>query len=349
VTPSGSTRRAGLARVVSLLVIAAAVVVAVWALDRSRAFPSTDDATIDADVVHVAASVGGRIIDLPVRENQRVAKGDVLFRLDPVPFRLAVAQAEADLALALAQLETQRRAITRERAAADVAAQQVGRATDNLDLSTRTVARLRPLAAQGYVPQQQLDTAQTGQRDAVTSVAQARVQADAAERAIDTDDAALAAAQAREAALGIARRAQEDSVLRASEDGRIVGLSVAVGEVVAPSLPVFTLVTTDEWFAVGNFRETELRAIPVGACATVYSMIDRTRAMHGIVQGIGWGVLDTDKLSLPAGVPYEQRELNWVRVAQRFPVRVQLQAPPEALVRLGASAVIEIAHGPACN
>ena len=66
--------------------------------------------------MRVAASVGGRIVELPVTDNQRVAKGDVLFRLDPVPYRLAVAQAEADLSVARAGLETQRRAITREQA-----------------------------------------------------------------------------------------------------------------------------------------------------------------------------------------------------------------------------------------
>ncbi len=342
-------RRSNAGRIVSLAVILCAVAIGVFALRRSEQRPATDDATIDADIVRVAAAVGGRILDLPVTDNQHVAKGDVLFRLDPAPYRLAVAQAEADLALARAGLETQRRAITRERAAAEVAAEQVRRAITNLDHATRTADRLRPLAGPGYVPQQQLDTATTAQRDAETSLAQVRVQADAALRAIDTDDGALALVQARAAALAIAKRALEDTVVVAPHDGRIVGLGIASGQMVAPSVPAFTLLTTDQWFAVGNFRETELAAIAVGACATVYSMIDRTQPIGGTVQGIGWGVLDTDRLNLPAGLPLVQRSLNWVRVAQRFPVRVRLEHPPEELMRAGASAVIEVGHGAACR
>ncbi len=346
---AGTRRHSVIGRIVSVAVILCAIAAAVFAFQRSAQRPATDDATIDADIVRVAAAVGGRIIDLPVTDNQRVAKGDVLFRLDPVPYQLAVAQAEADVALARAGLETQRRAIIREQAAAEVAAEQVRRVTTNLEHAARTTDRLRPLTGPGYVPQQQLDTATTAQRDAETSLAQARVQANAAQRAIDTDEGAAALVQAREAALAIAKRALADTVVVAPHDGRIVGLSIASGQMVAPSVPVFTLVTTDEWFAVGNFRETELAAITVGACATVYSMIDRTRPIDGIVQGIGWGVLDTDRLNLPAGLPLVQRSLNWVRVAQRFPVRVRLEHPPEHLMRVGASAVIEVGHGAACR
>jgi multidrug efflux system membrane fusion protein len=67
------------------------------------------------------------------------------------------------------------------------------------------------------------------------------------------------------------------------------------------------------------------------------------------VQGIGSGVLDTDRINLPRSVPYVERSLNWVRVAQRFPVRIRLEEPPQELVRLGASAVVEVKHGDACH
>jgi membrane fusion protein, multidrug efflux system len=89
---------------------------------------------------------------------------------------------------------------------------------------------------------------------------------------------------------------------------------------VAPGQSLFTLVNDEEWFAVGNFRETDLHAIAVGDCATVYSMIDRTAAIKGVVQGLGAGVLDTDRINVPRSVPYVERSLNWVIVAQRFPV-----------------------------
>ncbi|HET6470802.1 MAG TPA: HlyD family secretion protein, partial [Pseudomonadales bacterium] len=75
----------------------------------------------------------------------------------------------------------------------------------------------------------------------------------------------------------------------------------------------------------------------------------RSRPMRGVVQGIGWGVLDTERVNLPRSVPYVERSLNWVRVAQRFPVRVELLNPPAELVRLGASAVVEVKRGDGCR
>ena len=78
-------------------------------------------------------------------------------------------------------------------------------------------------------------------------------------------------------------------------------------------------------------------------------MIDRRRPLRGTVQGIGAGVLDAERVQLPRNLPYVQKSMSWVHVAQRFPVRVQLHEPPDALVRLGASAVVEIRHGDACR
>jgi multidrug efflux system membrane fusion protein len=230
-----------------------------------------------------------------------------------------------------------------------VAKEQTVRATTNMELAKRTVERLRPLAAKGYVPSQQLDNAQTAQRDAETSLQQAREQEAAAAHAVDTEDAALANVRARKAALAIARRGLENTTVRAFHAGRVVGLTVSTGEIVAPSQTLFTLVNTEEWFAVANFRETDLAAIAVGDCATVYSMIDRQRPVKGVVQGIGSGVLDTERVSLPRSLPYVERSVNWVRVAQRFPVRVRLENPPEPLMRLGASAVVQVKHGQACR
>ena len=332
---------------VSIIVIAvAASAVAAVAL-RSR--PSTDDAAIDADVVHVAAAVGGRVIELPVHENDAVHRGDLLFQIDPVPYRLAVNQAAANVEVARAAVETQRRIVSTQRSASAIANEQTHRAETNSGLSERTADRLRPLAAKGYVPQEQLDQAETAARDATTSLRQAQEQERAARRAVDTLAAAEASVQAATAALALAQRALDDTTVRAPHDGRVVGLSVLTGEMVLPSQSLFTLVATDEWFAVANLRETEVHGVTVGDCATVYSMIDRSHAIRGVVTGVGWGVLDDDRIDLPRSVPYVKPSVNWVRVAHRFPVRVRLDEPPAALVRIGASAEVEVRHGAACR
>jgi multidrug efflux system membrane fusion protein len=346
---AGTRRRAPWTILVSLAIVALAIAFASYALHRSSIMPTTDDASIDADVVHIAAEVGGRIIEIPVEENSRVAKGDLLFQIDPAPYQFAVDQARANLEVAKAALETQHRVLSTQQSTAVIAADQVRSAETNLELANRTVDRLRPLAANGYVPAQQLDQAQTTQRDAVTSLQQAHERQAAAVRAIDTDAAAIATVQARQAELAIAERHLHDTTVRATHAGRVVGLAVLSGEMVAPGQSLFTLINDEEWFAVGNFRETDLHAIEVGDCATVYSMIDRTAAIKGVVQGLGSGVLDTDRVNLPRSVPYVGRSLNWVIVAQRFPVRIRLVDPPRTLVRLGATAVVEMKHGAGCH
>jgi len=310
---------------ISIAVIAVAVALALYAFHESNTHPTSSDSSIDADVVHVAAAVGGRIIQLPVVENMRVAEGSLLFQIDPLPYRLAVEQSAAELGIA--------------RSNAAVVADQTKSAQENHDLAARTLERLRPLAAKGYVPQQQLDQAQVSEKDTATKLIQAQ----------ESQAAADATVRARTAALGIAQRQLDDTTVRATHNGLVVGLAVSTGEMVIPSQALFTLINTDEWFAVANFRETDLSSMSVGDCSTVFSMLDRKVPIKGIVQGIGWGVIDQDRVNVPRSVPYVERSLNWVRVAQRFPVRVRLEQPPQELMRLGASAVVEIKHGAACR
>jgi membrane fusion protein, multidrug efflux system len=322
---AGKTRSTSSGRLISIAVIAVAVALALYAFHESNTRPTSSDSSIDADVVHVAAAVGGRIIQLPVVENMRVAEGSLLFQIDPLPYRLAVEQSTAELGIAKSN--------------ASVAADQTKSAQENHDLAARTVERLRPLAAKGYVPQQQLDQAQVSEKDTATKLIQAQ----------ESQAAADATVRARTAALGIAQRQLDDTTVRATHNGLVVGLAVSTGEMVIPSQALFTLINTDEWFAVANFRETDLSSISVGDCTTVFSMLDRKVPIKGIVQGIGWGVIDQDRVNVPRSVPYVERSLNWVRVAQRFPVRVRLEQPPQELMRLGASAVVEIEHGAKCR
>jgi membrane fusion protein, multidrug efflux system len=322
---AGKTRTGSRGRLISISVIALAVALALYAFHESNTHPTSSDSSIDADVVHVAAAVGGRIIQLPVVENMRVAEGSLLFQIDPLPYRLAVEQSAAELGIA--------------RSNAAVVADQTKSAQENHDLAARTLERLRPLAAKGYVPQQQLDQAQVSEKDTATKLIQAQ----------ESQAAADATVRARTAALGIAQRQLDDTTVRATHNGLVVGLAVSTGEMVIPSQALFTLINTDEWFAVANFRETDLSSMSVGDCSTVFSMLDRKVPIKGIIQGIGWGVIDQDRVNVPRSVPYVERSLNWVRVAQRFPVRVRLERPPQELMRLGASAVVEIKHGAACR
>jgi membrane fusion protein, multidrug efflux system len=332
-----------------LAAVAAAIVVALWSASWVNQHPSSSDASIDADVVNVAAAVGGRILTIPVRENSRVHRGEVLFQIDPLPYQLLVSQAHADLALAEAQLDTQRRYVSTQRSHATVAADETLSAKANYELATRTVERLKPLTAKGYVPNQELDQADVTAHDAATRLQQAQVEQLAAVQAIDTIQAGESLVAARQAALALAKRNLEDTTVRATHDGLVVGLNVSSGEFVVPGQSLFTLINTEEWYASADLRETDLASVRTGDCVTVYSMIDRALAIRGIVDSIGWGVLAQEQVNVPRSVPYVERSLNWVRVAQRFPVRIRLESPPPQVMRLGASAVVEVKHGRECH
>jgi multidrug efflux system membrane fusion protein len=106
---------------------------------------------------------------------------------------------------------------------------------------------------------------------------------------------------------------------------------------------LFTLIDASQWFIVANFRETELARIRSGARVTAYVMSAPGVRLHGTVASVGSAVAQLEDLAV-AGVPPVARDLNWVHIAQRFPVRIALDHPPDQLMRIGASAVVVIHH-----
>ncbi|MBK1643883.1 multidrug transporter subunit MdtN [Thiocapsa imhoffii] len=335
--------------IIALVILIGAVVSGWWFVHRAANNPMSEDAVLTANVVNVATTIAGRVVTIAVADNQRVDKGDLLFALDPEPYELAVAQVTADLRLAEATRDAQRRTISAEQSNAAVAAEQVQRARTNLALAEATLARLLPLAPKGYVTAQQVDDARTARDDAQSSLDQAQRQADAANALVTTLDASDALVAARRAALAIAERDLAATVVRAPHDGLVVGLTVSTGEIVAPGQSLFTLIDTEHWYASATFPETQLSQIAIGDCATIYVLADRSRPVTGRVESIGWGVLSEDLVNLPRGMPYVPKSLNWVRIIQRFPVRIELIDPPASLMRLGASAVAVIRHGENCD
>ena len=132
--------------------------------------------------------------------------------------------------------------------------------------------------------------------------------------------------------------------MRAPHDGRIAGLTISTGEMALPSQALFTLVNTEEWFAVANMRETDLHGVAGNPDSDPPGGVDELHAGQVLL-----GVLDEDRINVPRSVPYVKPSVNWVRVAHRFPVRIRLEEAPQALVRLGASASVEVRHGAACR
>lgn len=334
--------------VVSIAALAAAGYLG-WRYFRNADLnPLSQDAVLTADVVNISSAVPGRIVTIGVRENGAVAKGDLLFAIDPVPYRLAVDQAAADLAIAEAALADRKRSVAAERSNAVIAREQVSRASANLELATQTLARLESLRPKGYVSAQQVDDARTAKHDAEVSLSQAKHQEDAADALVSDVAAATALVAARKAALAIAKRALDDTEIRAPFAGKVVGLAVAPGQYVLTGQSVFTLIDTGAWYASAAFVETSLGSIEIGSCATVYALGDRAVPIDGRVEGVGWGVMSEEVINLPRAMPLVPKNLDWVRISQRFPVRVRLLDPPDRLMRVGASATVIVHDGTRC-
>jgi multidrug efflux system membrane fusion protein len=277
-----------------------------------------------------------------VRENQSVRKGDALIEIDPEPFDLRLREARAQVEALRGQIDLTGRQIASQKSGADAVASQIGRARAQLALAQNTRGRLEPLLDQGFVTRQQVDEARTNERSAEVALTAALQQANQARQGITDTQSLLAQLRGAEAAVALAERDLRNTVVRAPFDGKVAGLEIAEGTFAAAGHPLFTLIDTHHWYAIGDFREIELRQIRSGDPATVWVMANNDRPLKGRVDSVGWGVKPAN--SGAPGLPAVDQSLKWVIVAQRFPVRVLLDDPPDDLVRIGATATVVVSH-----
>jgi len=333
--------RKGVGVLVSLLAFAAAVAAIALTVSRLNLRPRTDDAYLQADVVHMAPDVSGRIVELDVRDNQAVRRGQVLFQIDPVPYRLRVAQAQATVHGLEAKLSVTADQVAAQTSTAATASRGIASAEAQLTLASSTLGRMEPLLPRGYVTAEQVDQARTARRTAEIAVQQARLQAQSAQQAISSTKPVAEELEAARASLAMAERDLRLTKVIAPCDGTITALDIANGEFAVTGKPLFTIIDTEHWYAVGNFRETDLNGIKPGEQALVYVLQSPHIPVKGVVDSIGGGVAPDEGATF-LGLPHVPRSLNWVRIAQRFPVRILLARPPQDLMRIGATAAIVI-------
>jgi multidrug efflux system membrane fusion protein len=331
------SRRHGYAIAILLTVAAIGLVVfVVWRLDTA---PRTDDAYVYADTIAVAPEVSGRIIDLGVKDNQVVKRGDVLFRIDPRPFAAQLAKTRATLTSLDREIELTQRSVNAQKFAAAAATASIEHARATAEQAKDTLTRIEPLLGTEYVAAEQVDQARTARRAAKAQLNAAVLDAERATAAISGVDALVARREVVKAEIVLAELNLEYTTVRAPFDGVVINLKTSVGQYAAAGHPIFTLANTMRWYVVANFREGDLAHIRPGEQTQVYILGQADKRFRGVVDSVGYGVFPDDGGGDADGLPHVPRSINWVRVAQRFPVRILVEKPDPAIFRIGASAV----------
>ncbi len=343
------------AKWVLLIVVAAAVLIAVLLWRYYAARETTDDAQVDAHIAPISSRVSGTVTAVNVDDNIRVKAGDVLVQLDPKDYQVALAQAKANLADAIAghraaqttvpithtstasALETAHANLAAAQKEVNAAQARLREAEANHTKTAQDLERFRQLVAKDEVSRQQYDTAVAAEQAARATVDAAHaavaaaqshvVQAEAQVRAAQTAPQQVAVTEARAGAAGANVQKYEAAVeqaelnlqyttIKAPVNGIVSKRNVEPGQVVQPGQPLMSIVNLDDIWVTANYKETQLERMKVGQGASIH--VDAyDRDYKGHVDSIGGGT--GARFSL---LPPENATGNYVKVVQRVPVKI---------------------------
>jgi membrane fusion protein (multidrug efflux system) len=333
-------RKRGAGRPLVMLAVPLALVVGgtyVWV--TGGRYEETENANLRQAKVSIASDTAGRIVSVNVADNQVVKAGEPLFSIDPEPYRIALAQADAALANARLNVEQLRAAYSRSMAQEHVAAGEVSYLKTQLN-------RQAELSGKGINTKQQLDEAQHDlakaqdeQAAAVQGIASARA-ALGGDPNIETDKhpTVMAAQSARDkAAYDLAQ-----TTVTAPADGTVSqASSFKVGQFVGAGTALFSLVETGDAWVEANFKETQLTHVKPGQPVEVVIDTYPDRTFHGTVQAVGAGT--GAEFSL---LPAQNATGNWVKVTQRIPTRIEIDTDGvDVALRTGMSATVTVDTG----
>jgi membrane fusion protein (multidrug efflux system) len=300
---------------------------------------STENAYVQADMVGVSTDVSGTISDIAVHDNQKVAAGDVLFKLDDQQFRLALDRANAQLGMV-------RNDIAALKASYDNMQGQIAQAQSDLEYSDVGFKRQQQLASKGFASQAAFDQAQHDRQSAVQKIDQLKDQLAgiAANLGGDPSEPVEASAQYKQAlaARDEAARQLAHTVVHAPMDGIVTNVpSIQPGQYLAAATTAVSVVATDHVWVASNPKETELTYVKPGQPATVTVDAYPNQEWHGAVDSISPASASSFSL-----LPAENTSGNWVKVVQRIPIRVRIDAAPgQPPLRVGMSVVLNVDTG----
>jgi membrane fusion protein (multidrug efflux system) len=306
-----------------------------WYLTGGR-YVSTDDAYVQAARVAISTDISGRVVKIDVKDNEKVSTGQVLFKLDQRPFRIAVEEAKAQLASARLQVEAMK--ATYRQKLTDAKAMEA-----NVAYQQSQFERQKRLVASGTASQQQYEQAMQAYDNGRQQLAAKQYDiANALANLGGDPDIAVdqhPMVQRAQAALDRAELDLSYTVVHAPENGIVTKVEqLQVGSYVTASTPLFSLMSTDRIWVEANFKETELTHMRPGQEATVEVDTYPDVVYRAKVESLSPGTGLTFSL-----LPAENATGNWVKVVQRLPVRLSLDRfDPNELLHAGLSATVEV-------
>lgn len=295
---------------------------------------STDNAYLKQDMVSVTAEVGGRITEVLVAEGAQVTGGQLLFRIDPEPFRLQINEANAAIASAQANVIALSNA-------AELNGTDIEAARSDVAFAQARFERVRALREKGFSTKADYEAAEQAVVQARERVRQAEDRQREARARLASGPAVpgvnpqVAAAEARRANAQLALRRTE---VRAPADGRIAQADrLQVGQQAVPNLPVLTLVRENAAYVEANFKETDLDDMAIGQRAEIRFDAYPGLVLKGRVASIGAGT-GAEFSVLPA----QNATGNWVKVTQRVPVRIAIEGKSPRRLIAGLSSEVTV-------
>jgi membrane fusion protein (multidrug efflux system) len=337
--PRGTSRKRSVRWALFALLPLALIAAGYWYVTGGRVM-STDDAYVEADKVGISTDVSGIVKEIDVRNNQQVEAGAVLFRLDDLPFRLALERADAQVGIVRNDLNALKASY------GDMQA-QIKQAQDDVDYYDREYHRQEDLASKSFASQQTFDTARRNLVNAQHKLASLNQQLAAIVANLNGDPNIPveqhpryrdAVAQRNEAA-----RQLDHAVVKAPFAGVATNVpSIAPGKYLPASMTAFYLVATDHLWVDSNPKETELTYVRPGQPVTVTVDTYPDVAWHGVVESISPAAAQEFSL-----LPAQNTSGNWVKVVQRIPMRVRLDTSDKSrpALRAGMSVVVDVDTG----
>jgi membrane fusion protein (multidrug efflux system) len=344
---NAAKRKRALTAIGAVVLLGGAAYGAYYALVASH-YEDTDNAYVQANVVQITPQVGGTVVAIDADDTDKVKTGQRLIRLDNADARIALDQAEAQLAQTVREVRTLFVNNAGLHAQVQLRQADLEKARNELARAQDDVNRRAPLLKSGAVGKEEFDHAQTQLTSARSAVAAAESAVAAAREQLASNQSltdgttvaahpnvARAASRVREAYLALQR-----ATLVAPVEGYVAKRGVQVGQRVQAGAPLMTVVTLDQPWVDANFKESQLRNLRIGQPATLTADVYGSKVVyHGKVEGLGAGTGAAFSL-----LPAQNATGNWIKIVQRVPVRIALD-PAEVKshpLRVGLSMEVEV-------